>query len=69
MTPKSSAETRFEGGVKLFQHLKIFSGNSNRPLAEDICRYLGTSLGAATVGRFADGEINVQIDENVRGCD
>jgi len=69
MTPKHSGETRFEGGVKLFQHLKIFSGNSNRPLAEDICRYLGTSVGAATVGRFADGEINVQIDENVRGCD
>src|SRR5271169_3614183 len=69
MTPKTSSEGRFEGRVKLFQHLKIFSGNSNRPLAEDICRYLGTSLGAATVGRFADGEINVQIDENVRGCD
>ena len=69
MTPKHSGETRFEGGVKLSQHLKIFSGNSNRPLAEDICRYLGTSVGAATVGRFADGEINVQIDENVRGCD
>jgi ribose-phosphate pyrophosphokinase len=69
MTPKHSGETRFEGGVKLFQHLKIFSGNSNRPLAEDICRYLGTAVGAATVGRFADGEINVQIDENVRGCD
>ncbi len=69
ITPKTSSESRFEGGVKLFQHLKIFSGNSNRPLAEDICRYLGTNLGAATVGRFADGEINVQIDENVRGCD
>ncbi|MBI3554284.1 MAG: ribose-phosphate pyrophosphokinase [Elusimicrobia bacterium] len=69
MSPKTHAETRFEGGVKLFQHLKIFSGNSNRPLAEDICRYMGTTLGAATVGRFADGEINVQIDENVRGCD
>jgi len=69
MSPKNTGETRFEGGVKLFQHLKIFSGNSNRPLAEDICKYLGTNLGAATVGRFADGEINVQIDENVRGCD
>jgi ribose-phosphate pyrophosphokinase len=62
-------ESRFEGGARLFQHLKIFSGNSNRPLAEDICKYLGTTLGAANVGRFADGEINVQIDENVRGCD
>ncbi|MDE2040119.1 MAG: ribose-phosphate pyrophosphokinase [Elusimicrobia bacterium] len=53
----------------MFQHLKIFSGNANRPLAEDIAKYLGSGLGAATVGRFADGEINVQIDENVRGCD
>ncbi len=69
MSPRTTAETRFEGGVKLYQHLKIFSGNANRPLAEGICRYLGTNLGHATVGRFADGEINVQIDENVRGCD
>src|SRR3954454_195633 len=62
-------ETKFEGGGRMFQHLKIFSGNANRPLAEDIAKYLGTTLGAANVGRFADGEINVQIDENVRGCD
>jgi ribose-phosphate pyrophosphokinase len=62
-------ETKFEGGVRMFQHLKVFSGNANRPLAEDIAKYLGTTLGAANVGRFADGEINVQIDENVRGCD
>jgi ribose-phosphate pyrophosphokinase len=56
-------------GVRLFKQLKIFAGNANRPLAEDICKYLGVPLGSAHVGRFADGEINVQIDENVRGCD
>jgi ribose-phosphate pyrophosphokinase len=67
--PVVKPETKFESGQRLFQHLKIFSGNANRPLAEDICKYLGTTLGSANVGRFADGEINVQIDENVRGCD
>jgi len=49
--------------------LKLFSGNANRPLAEKIAAYLGVSLGAAEVGRFADGEINVHIQENVRGKD
>ncbi|MBI5631530.1 MAG: ribose-phosphate pyrophosphokinase [Elusimicrobia bacterium] len=54
---------------KTSRQLKIFSGNANRPLAEDIGRYLGAECGKAHVGRFADGEINVQIDENVRGFD
>jgi ribose-phosphate pyrophosphokinase len=49
--------------------MKIFSGNSNRPLAEEICRYLRISLGAATVSTFSDGEIMVAIEENVRGMD
>jgi len=49
--------------------LKIFSGNSNRPLAEKIAAYIGVEISAAEVGRFADGEINVRIQENVRGKD
>lgn len=49
--------------------LKIFSGNANRPLAEKICNYLGIPLGQATVGRFSDGEISVEFQENVRGKD
>jgi ribose-phosphate pyrophosphokinase len=49
--------------------LKIFSCNSNRPLAERIAGTLGVPLGEAEVGRFADGEINVHVKENVRGCD
>ncbi len=57
------------GPSKTFVGLKVFSGNSNRPLAEAICRYLGISCGNASVSRFADGEINVQINENVRGVD
>jgi ribose-phosphate pyrophosphokinase len=45
----------------------IFSGNANRELAEAICRYLETPLGNAQVTRFSDGEVYVEIDENVRG--
>ncbi len=51
------------------KEIKIFSGNSNRPLAEAICKRLGTSLGQAEVGRFADGESFVSIYETVRGSD
>ena len=49
--------------------LKIFSGNSNRPLAEEICTHIGVPLGAAAVTRFPDGETFVKIDENIRGQD
>jgi ribose-phosphate pyrophosphokinase len=48
---------------------RIFAGNSNRPLAEAICKELGRPLARATVGRFSDGEIQVEIAENVRGMD
>ncbi len=47
----------------------IFSGTSNRPLAERIVQELRIDLGHADVGRFSDGEVNVEIHENVRGCD
>ena len=49
--------------------MKIFCGNSNRKLAEDICKHLGVPLGNAVVRRFSDGEINVEINESVRGKD
>src|SRR5471032_1426021 len=49
--------------------LKIFTGNSNRPLAEEICRSIDTPLGEATVNSFPDGESFVKINENVRGQD
>jgi ribose-phosphate pyrophosphokinase len=48
---------------------KVFSGNSNPELAQRICDYLKRPLGKATVGRFSDGEIHVEISENVRGQD
>ena len=49
--------------------IKIFSGNSNRPLAEAICKELGTELGNAEAGAFSDGENFVSIYETVRGSD
>jgi ribose-phosphate pyrophosphokinase len=49
--------------------LKIFAGNSNLPLAQEICDYLGVPMGAADVRTFSDGEIAVEITENVRGGD
>jgi ribose-phosphate pyrophosphokinase len=49
--------------------LKIFSGNSNRPLAEEICKAIDVPLGSATVTCFPDGESFVKIDENIRGQD
>jgi len=49
--------------------LKIFAGNSNKNLAEEICRYLNVPLGQADVSRFPDGEIKVKIKESVRGED
>ncbi|MFB2604960.1 ribose-phosphate pyrophosphokinase [Rhizobium phaseoli] len=49
--------------------MKVFAGNSNRQLAEAICNYLNVPLGKASVRRFADQEIFVEIQENVRGED
>jgi len=49
--------------------LKLISGNSNKPLAEKISRYLAIPLSQAEVTRFSDGEIKVKIDENIRGTD
>jgi len=48
---------------------KVFTGNANRALAEEICSCLGCKLGTAEVKPFSDGEICVQIKENVRGAD
>jgi len=49
--------------------IKIFAGNSNRPLAEEISEKIGLPLGMATVGKFSDGESAVNIGEVVRGSD
>ena len=55
----------FEDGKKL----KIFTGNANPALAKEICDYLGLPLGEAFVGRFNNGELQIMIDESVRGKD
>jgi len=51
------------------QELKVFSGNANPLLAKEICQNMNIPLGNAVVTRFSDGEINVQIVDNVRGMD
>ena len=55
----------FEDGKKL----KIFTGNANPALAKEMCDYLGLPLGEAFVGRFNNGEVQIMIDESVRGKD
>lgn len=49
--------------------IKVFSGNANRELTQEICNYLSCDPGSATTDRFSDGEFNFQITENVRGAD
>ncbi len=50
-------------------NILVFSGNSNRPLAQSVCRQLGVPMGRALVGKFSDGEVQVEIEENVRNQD
>ncbi len=52
-----------------FKDMQIFSGNANRPLAEEISHFLGLRLGEGKVKRFSDGEIWVEVEQNVRGMD
>ncbi|RMF26938.1 MAG: ribose-phosphate pyrophosphokinase [Cyanobacteria bacterium J083] len=49
--------------------LRLFSGSANLPLAQEVARYLGIDLSPMISKRFADGEIYVQIQESIRGCD
>jgi ribose-phosphate pyrophosphokinase len=55
--------------ARIYDELKIFSGNSNFPLAQEISGHLGVPLGKAAVETFSDGESKVEIRENVRGGD
>src|SRR5213595_2799382 len=52
-----------------FERMRIFTGNANPKLAEAVCRHLNISLGRCVVGRFSDGEVMVELLENVRGRD
>jgi ribose-phosphate pyrophosphokinase len=57
------------GDSVAFDRLMVFTGNANPRLAEDVVRHLSLILGRAKVGRFSDGEVMVEILENVRGRD
>ena len=52
-----------------FERMRVFAGNANPKLAEAVCRHLNISIGRAVVGRFSDGEVMVELLENVRGRD
>ena len=58
-----------DGQVPNARGFKILAGTSNRPLAEEVARTLGAELCKVTCTRFADGEVFVRIDENIRGAD
>jgi len=51
------------------ESLKVFSLNSNYELAESIAKHIGTTLGKCTVSTFSDGEIQINIEESVRGAE
>ncbi|EFA73598.1 phosphoribosylpyrophosphate synthetase [Cylindrospermopsis raciborskii CENA303] len=56
-------------GVTDNQRLRLFSGSANIQLAQEVARYLGLDLGPMIRKRFADGELYIQIQESIRGCD
>jgi ribose-phosphate pyrophosphokinase len=55
--------------MDLMNDFAVFSGNSNRPLVQKICEYLKVPMGGAKVTTFSDGEIQIEIEENVRSKD
>jgi ribose-phosphate pyrophosphokinase len=55
--------------ASVMERLMVFTGNANPQLAQDVAKHLNMSLGRAIVGRFSDGEVMVEIMENVRGRD
>ena len=55
--------------LNLSKNIKVFTGNSHPELAQEIAKIIGVPLGASKVGTFSDGEISVDMNETVRGCD
>lgn len=53
----------------VLSRLRIFAGTANQVLAGEVANYLGMELGKIKIKRFADGEVYVQIQESIRGCD
>ena len=68
-TDKAAPEKKRSGRIPEPKRFKIFCGSSNRPLAEEICKFVGVPLGETRLQRFSDGEVQFQLLENVRGAD
>ena len=66
---KPSPERKRAGRIPEPKRFKIFCGSSNRPLAEEVCKFVGVPLGETRLQRFSDGEVHFQLLENVRGVD
>ena len=66
---KASPDRKRTRNLSEDKRFKLFSGTANRPLAEEIARHIGVTVGEAKIQRFADGEIYFQSLENVRGVD
>jgi ribose-phosphate pyrophosphokinase len=76
LTPAASAsgarapqEKKRSSRLSEDRRFKIFSGSANRPLTEEICKFLGVPVGETRLQRFSDGETHFQLLENVRGVD
>lgn len=69
LTRKETKENSLLTHVNGKRAVKIFSGRANIPLAQEICDYLRLPLGKINIRPFSDGELYVQIEESVRGCD
>ncbi|XP_065864876.1 ribose-phosphate pyrophosphokinase 1 isoform X1 [Euphorbia lathyris] len=63
------SKTHLENSIPNKSRLRIFSGTANPALSQEIACYMGLELGKTKIKRFADGEIYVQLQESVRGCD
>ncbi len=66
---KTAPERKRSGRLSEDKRFKIFSGTANRPLCEEICKFVGVPMGETRMQRFSDGEIYFQLLENVRGAD
>ena len=66
---KPGPERKRTGRLSEAKRFKIFSGEANKALAEEVCSYVGVPLGQTKMQRFSDGEIYFQLLENVRGAD
>ena len=66
---KAAPEKKRSGRLSEAKRFKIFSGEANKGLAEEVCKFVGVPLGETRMQRFSDGEVYFQLLENVRGAD